>query len=79
MQTRMYDIGWSGDKKCRGCDSEEGTEKHSVAPFVRLGRDLRNQIPEGHGDVGTQAKNVEGGLEVIQRPCVSYLLSGNSW
>ena len=27
VQERSYDIGWSDDKKCRGCNKEEGTEK----------------------------------------------------
>ena len=30
FQKRMYDIGWSGEKKCRGCNKEEGTEKHRL-------------------------------------------------
>ena len=28
VQKRLYDIGWSDEKKCRGCNQEEGTEKH---------------------------------------------------
>ena len=28
VQKRLYHIGWSDEKKCRGCNNEEGTEKH---------------------------------------------------
>ena len=27
-QKRLYDIGWSGEKKCPGCITDEDTEKH---------------------------------------------------
>ena len=30
MQKRLNDIGWSDVKKCRGCNKEEGTEKHKL-------------------------------------------------
>ena len=30
VQKRMYDIGWSDEYKWRGCDKEEGREKHSL-------------------------------------------------
>ena len=30
VQRRLYDIGWSDEKKCQGCDKEEGTEKHRL-------------------------------------------------
>ena len=25
---RLYDIVWSEEKKCQGCNKDEGTEKH---------------------------------------------------
>ena len=28
VQKRLYDIAWSDEKKCRGRNKEEGTEKH---------------------------------------------------
>ena len=46
MQKRLYDIGWSDEKKCRGCDKEEGTEKHrlyhctDMPGFVEGGLDM---------------------------------------
>ena len=30
VQERFQDIGWSDEKKCRGCNKEEGTEKHRL-------------------------------------------------
>ena len=30
VHKRVYDIGWSDEKKCRGCNKEEGTEKHRL-------------------------------------------------
>ena len=30
VQRRFFDIGWSDEKKCQGCDKEEGTEKHRL-------------------------------------------------
>ena len=45
-------------KKCRGCDNEEGTEKHRVyhCPSWREGR---NQIPEGFGEVEAKGEDEE--------------------
>ena len=41
----MYGIGWSDDKKCRGCDNEEGTKQHRLYHCWSR-REVRNQIPE---------------------------------
>ena len=30
VQKRLYDTCWSGEKKCRGCNHEEGTGKHRL-------------------------------------------------
>ena len=30
VQKRLYDIGWSNEKTCKGCGNEEGTEKHRL-------------------------------------------------
>ena len=48
MATRMYDTGWSDEKKCRGCDKEDGTEKHKAAPFP-----VQEPDPGGFGALGT--------------------------
>ena len=29
MQTRMYDTGWSDEKRCQGCGEDEGSETHA--------------------------------------------------
>ena len=30
VQKRMHDIGWPDVKRCRGCNQEDGTEKHRL-------------------------------------------------
>ena len=48
VQKRLYDIGWSDEKKCR-CDKEEGTEErrlHRCLPW----REVRNQKSKGLGE-----------------------------
>ena len=30
LQKRLFDIGWSDDRKCLACHKEEGTEKHRL-------------------------------------------------
>ena len=44
VQKRLYDIGWSDEKKCRGCNKEEGTEKHSLYHCL-CWKEVRNLIP----------------------------------
>ena len=47
VQKGFDDIGWSDDKKCKGCSKEEGTKKHRLyCTIVRHGAEVRNQIPE---------------------------------
>ena len=45
MQERLGDIGWSDEKKGRGCNEEEGTEKHRLyhRPCRMEVREVRNQ------------------------------------
>ena len=45
VQKRLYDIGWSDEKKCPGCNIEEGTEKHRLC-HCPCWNEIRNQIPE---------------------------------
>ena len=50
VQKRLYDIGWSDEKKkCRLCNKEEGTEKHRLYHCPSW-REFRNQVPEKLGD-----------------------------
>ena len=30
VQKRLHVVGWSIEKKCRGCNKEEGTERHRL-------------------------------------------------
>ena len=48
MQKRWYDIGWADEKKCRGCNKEEFTEKHRLY-HCPCWKEVRNQIPERFG------------------------------
>ena len=48
VQKRLYDVGWSDEKKCRSCTKEGGTEKHRLYHSASW-REAGNQIPEGLG------------------------------
>ena len=54
----IIDIGWSEEKKYRGCDKEDGTEKHRLNRCASW-REARHQIPEGLGKLEQRAKNIE--------------------
>ena len=45
VQNRFFDIGWSDQEVCQGCQEEEGTEKHRTHHRPAW-RDARNQVPE---------------------------------
>ena len=66
-QRRLCDIGWSDEKKCRGCDNEEGTEKHTL--YHRPSRlEVRDQIPEGLVATSEKSRRKTGsGSEVSHR------------
>ena len=66
-QRRPCDIRWSDDMKCRGCDNEEGTEKHRL--YHRPSRmEVRDQIPEGLGAPSEKCRRKTGsGSEVSHR------------
>ena len=66
VQRRMYDVGLSDEKKCRGLDKEDGTEKPRLCHCPSWRR-VRDQIPEGLRKMGTEGRNVEGGLEMARR------------
>ena len=63
VQTRLYDTGWWDEKKCRGCNRREGTEKHKLFHCPSW-REIRNQIPKGLATWRATDQHVEGGLEV---------------
>ena len=45
MQKRLYDISWSDEKKCRGCNKQGGTEKH-ILYHCPCWKEIRSQIPQ---------------------------------
>ena len=55
VQKRLYDTGWSDDKKCRGCSKVGGTEKHRLY-HCPCWKEDRNQIPEELGKWEQRAK-----------------------
>ena len=55
MLKRLYDIGWSDEKTCRGCDREEGTEKHRLY-HCPCWKEVRNQIPALQTKIGSGKK-----------------------
>ena len=55
VQKTLYDIGWADEKKCRGCDKEEGTEKHRSC-HCPCCKEVRNQIPDKLGKWEQRAK-----------------------
>ena len=63
VQDRVYGIGWSDEKKYRGGNQEEGTEKHRLYKSA-----TRSQRDLGNGD--KRAKNVKERLEVAKRHSV---------
>ena len=60
---RLYDIGWSDEKKDRGCKKEKGTEKHRLYHCPSC-REVRNLILDGLGK-WNKGKHVEGVLRRI--------------
>ena len=65
VQKRLFDIGWSDEKKCRGL-KKDGTEKHTLhTQSVMEG----SQTPASSrtGELGTTGKRVEGRLEKTKR------------
>ena len=59
VQKRLYDIGWSDEKKRRGCN-KEGTEKHRTN--VRHGEksETRSQQGWGNGSKGSRLRRKTG-------------------
>ena len=66
MWKRLCDIGWSDEKECKGCDKEEGTERHRLYHCPSC-REVRNHIPDGLGKWEQKAKTSKGRLEAARR------------
>ena len=77
VQKRMCDIGWSDEEKCRGCDKEEGREKHRLY-LCPAWREVRNQIRERLGKWEQRAISSEEDW-TRQRGITSYPLGASKW
>ena len=64
VQKGLYDIGWSDEKKCRGCN-REGTEEAQAVPMcvVEGGQEPN---PRRIGE-RAEGQNVEGRVDVAER------------
>ena len=65
MREGWYDVGWADEKKCRGCNKEEFTEKHRLY-HCPCWKEVRNQIPEKVWDMGAEGQ-AGGGKEESRR------------
>ena len=65
MQKRLYDSGSSAEMKCRGCNKEEGMEKHRLYHCPSW-REVRNQNAERLEKIGAKGHNLEERLEVAK-------------
>ena len=66
MQKMLYDIGFSDEKKCQGCNKEEGTEKHRLY-YCPCWKEIRGQIPEEFfKEMGATSKDIRERLEVAE-------------
>ena len=59
-QKRRYDIGLSEGKVCKGCEEEEGTEKHRSNVERSTGSNLR-----GDATMGAERQNIKERMEKI--------------
>ena len=66
MQKRLHDVGWPDDKKCKGSNEAEGTEKHSLyhCPCWKV---TRSQIAEKVRRREQKNNNMKDILEVAKR------------
>ena len=66
MKKRLYDIGWSNEQKCRGCNKEEGMEKQKNVSLSGL-EGSEKPDPRRLGQQGTKGQHFKERLEVAQR------------
>ena len=76
VQKRFYDIGWSDERKCRGCNGAEGTEKHRH--HCPCWKEVRDLIPEKLGTWEQKANTSKKGWKWHSR-ITSYPLSEGEW
>ena len=65
-QKRWYDIGLSDGKVCKGCEEEEGTEKHRLYHCLTW-KEVRDQISKKkkNATVRTERQNIKERMEKI--------------
>ena len=61
MQKRLYDIGWSDERKSRGCKKR----RREMPRLYHCQRERPD--PRDVGEMGAEGENVEGGFEVTKR------------
>ena len=66
MQKKLLDIGWSDEKKCRGCNTE-GTETTWAAPLSVVEGNLGTTSQQNWGEIGAEGQNFEGRFKVEER------------
>ena len=66
VQRRLYDIGWSHEKKCRGCNKEEGMEKHRLCHCPWLEGNQKPD-PRWNGEMRAKSKDTKERREVAKR------------
>ena len=62
VQKRLYDIGLSNEKKCGGCNKEQGTEKH-----LSVLEEGQKPDPRKAGEMGAEGQDIKERLEVAKR------------
>ena len=72
-EERICDTSRSDEEKCRGCDNEEGTEKHRLYQWPSW-KEVRNQIPEGLWK-WEQVRRLKGGVRPLGSGLVAFFTS----
>ena len=66
LQSRLFDIGWSGVSQCQACHKEDGTEKHKLYHCPEW-HEIRREISGGLQKVGAKSEKFEERTDVAKR------------
>ena len=77
VQKRLFDIGWSDERKCQACHKEGGTEKHRLYHCPEW-NEVRRQIPEAFRKWEQKARTSKEEWK-WQRGIVANPLSESQW
>ena len=66
VHKRLYDVCWSDENKCQGCNKEEGTEKTRNASMSVLEGSQKSD-PRGFKDMGATSKDTKERPKVAER------------